>query len=104
MTISLSDRVENTVGKGEYAGYKHFLLFPQCFPKPSFIGSLKVWIGQQRLLTGWNLSLISLKNILEEKKRKYWLPVFSLFPTKFSKVFFPSNSFKLWLKKLPEVY
>ena len=24
-------RVENTVGKGEIAGYDRFLLFPQCF-------------------------------------------------------------------------
>ena len=36
MMISLFDRVENTVGKGENAGHQHFLLFPQCFPKPSF--------------------------------------------------------------------
>ena len=35
MMISLNDRVENTVGKGENAGYQHFLLFQQCFPKPS---------------------------------------------------------------------
>ena len=28
MTISLFDRVGNTVGKGENAGYQHFLLFP----------------------------------------------------------------------------
>ena len=34
MTISLFDREENTVGKGENAGHQHFLLFPQCFPKP----------------------------------------------------------------------
>ena len=26
------DQVENTVGKGENAGYQHFLRFPQCFP------------------------------------------------------------------------
>ena len=26
-------RVENTVGKGEIAHYKQFLLFPQCFQK-----------------------------------------------------------------------
>ena len=25
------DRVENIVGKGENAGYQHFLLYPQCF-------------------------------------------------------------------------
>ena len=25
------ERIENIVGKGENAGYQHFLLFPQCF-------------------------------------------------------------------------
>ena len=42
--ISLFDRVENTVGKGENAGYQHFLLFPQYFPKPPSLGLLKVGI------------------------------------------------------------
>ena len=37
-------RVENIVGKGENAGNQHFLLFPQCFQKASFPGSLKVRI------------------------------------------------------------
>ena len=27
------DTVENIVGKGENAGYQHFLPFPLCFPK-----------------------------------------------------------------------
>ena len=40
MTISLFDRVENTVGKEENTGYQYFLLFPQCFPKPTSFGSL----------------------------------------------------------------
>ena len=44
MTIFLSDRTENTVGKEENAGYQHFLLFLQCFPKPPSLGSLKVGI------------------------------------------------------------
>ena len=35
------ERVENIVGKGENAGYQHFLLFPQCFQKTSLSGSLK---------------------------------------------------------------
>ena len=30
---SVSKRVENTVGKGEIARYKQFLLFPQCFKR-----------------------------------------------------------------------
>ena len=44
MMIALLDRVENTVGKGENAGYQHFLLFPPCFPNPSSLASLKVGI------------------------------------------------------------
>ena len=31
--IESSKRVENTVGEGEIACYKQFLLFPQCFLK-----------------------------------------------------------------------
>ena len=40
------ERVEKIVGKGENAGYQHFLLFPQCFQKASYIniGWLKVGI------------------------------------------------------------
>ena len=37
-------RVENIVGKGENAGYQHFLLFLQCFQKLSFPEVLKVGI------------------------------------------------------------
>ena len=42
----LSKRIENTVGKGEIAGYKQFLLFPQYFQKACFPGASKgviVW-------------------------------------------------------------
>ena len=45
--ISAYDRMKNIVGKGENAGYQHFLLFPHnVFQKVSFPGSLKdgiVW-------------------------------------------------------------
>ena len=41
MMISHCDRVENPVGKGENAGYQHFLLFPQCFQKIPSFGWLK---------------------------------------------------------------
>ena len=44
MTIFLFDRAENTVGKVENAGYQHFLLFLQCFPKPPSLRSLKIGI------------------------------------------------------------
>ena len=42
-------RVDNIVGKGENAGYQHFLLFPQCFQKASFQGSFKVGIVWERI-------------------------------------------------------
>ena len=34
--MSVFDRVDNIAGKGENAGYQHFLLSPQCFEKASF--------------------------------------------------------------------
>ena len=44
MMISVFNRVENIVEKGENAGYQHFLLFLQCFQKASLPGSLTVGI------------------------------------------------------------
>ena len=41
VTISFFDRVENRMEKRENAGYQHFLLFPQGFPNPSLLESLK---------------------------------------------------------------
>ena len=70
MTISLFDGVENAVGKGENAGYQHFLLFPQCFLKPSYLGSLKVGIVWYTL---YHASL----TVNDPEKE----PAFSPFPT-----------------------
>ena len=42
-------RTENIVGKRGNTAYQHFLLFPQCFQKPSLSGSLKVWIVRYRV-------------------------------------------------------
>ena len=44
MTISFLDRVENTEGKGQNAGYHHFLLFPHCYLKPCSLRLFKVGI------------------------------------------------------------
>ena len=49
ITKCVCDRVENIVGgggggKGENAGYEHFLLFSQCFYKATVSGLLKVGI------------------------------------------------------------
>ena len=42
--ISVGNRVENIVGKGENTAYQHFRLFPQCFQKFSISGSLNLGI------------------------------------------------------------
>ena len=34
--------VQSIMGKGENAGYQHFLFFLQCFQKVSYTGSLKI--------------------------------------------------------------
>ena len=44
MMISIFDRSENIVGKGENAGYRRFLLYPQCCQKLSVLRSLEVGI------------------------------------------------------------
>ena len=36
MIISVFDSLEKIEGKGENAGYQHFLLFSQCFQLASF--------------------------------------------------------------------
>ena len=42
--ISVHGKVENTVGKGENAGYQHSFLLLQFFPRPSLRELLKVGI------------------------------------------------------------
>ena len=44
MVIFIFERVENIEGKGENAGYQHFLLFPLRFQKAFYPGMLKVGI------------------------------------------------------------
>ena len=39
--IFVFDRVDNIVGKGENAGYQHFLLFPQYFQKVLYLKLVK---------------------------------------------------------------
>ena len=41
--------VQNIVEKGENAGYQHFLLFSQCFPKLSRSGSLNIGMCDKEL-------------------------------------------------------
>ena len=73
--VLLFDIAENTVGKGENAGYQQFLLFPQCFPKPSSLGSLKVKIVLYRVNYGQYLFK---GKKYGGKRMKCWLPAFHL--------------------------
>ena len=50
MMIFVFDTIENIVGKGENAGNQHFLLFPQCFQKAFYSGSLEVGIAWKRVI------------------------------------------------------
>ena len=43
------------MGKGEIAGFQHFLLFPQCFQKFAFSGLLKVGLCGKELITSLGL-------------------------------------------------
>ena len=49
MMISVFDREDNIVGKGENASYHHFLFVPQSFQKASLFGSLKVGLCGKEL-------------------------------------------------------
>ena len=71
----LLERVENIVGKGENAGYQYFLLFPQCFQKDSYTGSLKVGIVWKIIFVG-------------NPENGDLHPKFSPFPTNFHKATF----------------
>ena len=64
--ISPSDKVENIVRKGEKAGYQHFLLFLQCFQKPSFSGLLKVRIVWERINKQYNFSSVQNEGICRQ--------------------------------------
>ena len=67
ITISLFDRVENTVGKGENAGYQHFLLFPQYFPKPSSLGCLKSGLCGKDLIYSYEININLPYSIITEE-------------------------------------
>ena len=40
MVISVFDRIENIVGKGENAGFQHFIFFSTMFFEAYYLGSL----------------------------------------------------------------
>ena len=42
MMISVFNRSENIMGKGESGAYQHFLLLPECLQKPCFPSIIKI--------------------------------------------------------------
>ena len=57
---------ENIMGKGENAGYQHFLLFPQCYQKASFLGVFNPFPHNDTFWHPWETSL--LKTLWEKEK------------------------------------
>ena len=93
--------VENIVGKGEHAGFQHFLLFPWCFQNASFAGSLKLGIVWKRVNPFpnkpwfWHVCSTSLLKTLWEKEKLLLKRAISPFLTVFSthlKNFLPFSS------------
>ena len=80
--------VENTVGKGEIARYKQFLVFPQCFQKACFPGALKGVIAWKWVKI--NILMISVFDSVQDIVGKEENAGYqhSSFPTIFSVAFF----------------
>ena len=87
MAESYPNWVENTVGKGEIAGYKPFLLFQHCFQKACFRRASKtviVWEWVNTIFFYWLLSHINTVEIMlkNEHLKNYGItgePVIRLF-------------------------
>ena len=63
---SISERIENNLGKGENAGYQHFLCFPECFAKAfsfRFVRSQNCVVKVQCLQQACYVGLSSHKNL-----------------------------------------
>ena len=54
--------VENSMGKGEDAGFQHFFLFLQCFQKASYTVLFKVEIVWLQRVNNPNLKHFETKN------------------------------------------
>ena len=85
-------KVENIVGKGENAGYQHFLLFPQCFQKVSFSSKvLKVWIVWERVNFAGALLVVA------HKMDRWKLWSLNGFKSPFLRVINPLPDDKFWI-------
>ena len=106
---NLNQKLNLTLGKGENTGYQHFLLFPQCFQKASFLESLKVRIVWQRVKCDWYDLFLSLMGVttLQEKGENAHYQHFHHLPQCFPKHscfiskcfrFRQVNSFVVWYR------
>ena len=94
------------MGKGENAGFQHFLLFPQCFLKLSLFDLLPTDLisdySQLKAIADYKFNPTPItegyygKSIKHcGKMRKCWFPTLSPFPWMFSKAFF-LRVVKIW--------
>ena len=60
-------RVKNIVGRGENAGYQHFLMFQQCFKKSSFPRSINVGLCGKEPLERADIILVTGENAVYQK-------------------------------------
>ena len=73
MKIFVFDRVENIVGKGENAGHRHFLLFPQYFREAFYPGALQfgtVWFKRQ------NFRFVQIESMYRQKIKVLKMKIF----------------------------
>ena len=78
-----SDMTENIKGKGENAGFQHFLLFPQCLQKASFLEPLRdvivrEWVKQDDTLTFGN-EIVMLQRQKHTEMEKMLVSIISSF-------------------------
>ena len=70
-------RVENIVGKGENAGFQHFLLFPQCFPLKRRLSQ-----GRQKSgLSGKEFNRSILPNNILKTEIEYFFNILKIYPS-----------------------
>ena len=84
------ERVENTVRKGENAGYEHFLLFSHCFQKSFFSRVMETWnsVVNFSTVTKQTLDLTSpwekaFENIVGNEKKMLFTSIFLVFENVF---------------------
>ena len=109
-TRLFSKRVENTVGKGEIARYKQFLLFPPCFQKAGLPGASKdviVWewvklVQTESIFRQQSKCLLQIKKLIGKVENADYRHSIFFRPLHFPKASFPGLlNLRIWLNVAP---